>query len=58
LIETTNWRTLTGFGKYDRLLPARRIKPLEAFETQKAGPAVLTIDEMKNACHGINSVVD
>jgi hypothetical protein len=58
LIETTNWRALTGFGKYDRLLPAHRIKPLEVFETQKAGPAVFAIDEMKNACHGINSVVD
>ena len=31
---------------------------LQVPDVQEAGPAIFAIDEAKNECHGINSVVD
>jgi hypothetical protein len=81
LVETTNWRALTGFGECGGGPAISQIAiPIKAAATkvgsaialcrgiwwdrlqvpdvQEAGPAIFAIDEAKNECHGINSVVD
>jgi hypothetical protein len=41
-----------------RFLPTQLVTPLQVPEVHQAGPAIFAIDELKDRCHGINSVVD
>jgi len=42
----------------DGFMPAHLTGLLEVLAMLQAGPAIFAIDETKNGCHGINSIVD